>query len=934
MDNDALQFLVFWSINDALHAEPLKRQLDELQACGIQGVVFHPRYYPDHPPYMSQDYLDVLSEVILYARSIGMIFWIYDENGWPSGTASGQVIARHPELVCEWLEWTGDHSGQQNQTVIRSRSAVSSLDREATKAFIEITHEGYRKGLQPKAFEYVTGFFSDEVGFLDGHSVSVEKGGVPWYRELPERYRIRYGEALEPLLPLLFIEEEEWERNRTAANARQPALTAAGKESFAAGDNGRAADAISAHYYHYSSSTGQHDRPLGRAQELRIRYWELLTDALIEGFYRPIAEWCARHGKLFTGHLKGEENPFFQLPHSGSCFSVLQGLTLPGIDALERYPGNDFYPRMVHSISMQQGRSGCLAEAHGGSGWGVTPATFSRYMLWLAGHGLRQLVLHLSQYELGSQAVHDWPPSLPLHLSWRKAFPAVLQSIRERVQQLPDLRSEQPELLIVTPTRGVMAYFQPDEAMVINVHDGDGVPDTPAGRISNSFMELVECCHQAGVHYEFTEERTLEETAIVKKGSVCIGARSYSRVMLASGCVWQAQEGDSHRTLIDRMIEAGITLIEPDDLYLYASSRNKAEQGKYDTLAVTDHPEKRVRYADLTPVVAAQSPWIMTRPASNSFTLYWEDKDSGWWSTRVKMDGDSLASQAALFQLVMLDQPLAVMINDQYIAVDQKGNTESTKRPYRYGIEASLLGGREDLHISVQMEPMAEPDPVAFLEGEFLVYSDTPYRPKDERQCYTSGPLRITGMPNKQNNQTIILDPGSLIESGFPFYSDSVEMSATLSVSMDELKEGSEALYLQLTGVDADAAYIQIDGQSAGYCWAPDWKIELPSEIGEAAPTSNANGKNWHDSETTEILLEITVELIPSTYNRYGPHLHRDGDRHVVSPDQYRGIKNFADDPDAPSCTRGEDYHFVNCGITGEVRLLRGRSFPADIKVT
>ena len=48
-----MKFLSFWSINDSVRAEPLCRQMAEMQAHGIEGVVFHPRFYPGDPNYMT-----------------------------------------------------------------------------------------------------------------------------------------------------------------------------------------------------------------------------------------------------------------------------------------------------------------------------------------------------------------------------------------------------------------------------------------------------------------------------------------------------------------------------------------------------------------------------------------------------------------------------------------------------------------------------------------------------------------------------------------------------------------------------------------------------------------------------------------------------------------------------------------------------------------
>lgn len=107
----------------------------------------------------------------------------------------------------------------------------------------------------------------------------------------------------------------------------------------------------------------------------------------------------------------------------------------------------------------------------GGSGWGVSPESFTNYCLWLASHGTQQFVLHLNQLKLNTKAVQDWPPSMPSHLTWKNAFPALLASIKAQAALLPDLKAK-PDVLIVTPTRGIMAAFDPRDSMQMNEHDG------------------------------------------------------------------------------------------------------------------------------------------------------------------------------------------------------------------------------------------------------------------------------------------------------------------------------------------------------------------------------------------------------------------------------------------------------------------------------
>ncbi len=338
--------------------------------------MFHPRYYPDQPGYLGDEYLGIVSEVILHAKEVGLAFWLYDENGWPSGTVGGQLLEKYP---ADMQHWAGlyrerpehvlaefEHEGRRwylgDQVCDHG---VDYLNPDVARHFIEMTYERYRQGLAPEAWDYVEAIFSDEPEFGLGHAYEAlpKDGAIPWTPRLPELWRARHGEDLEPLLPLLFFPGEG-------------------------------------------------------AAALRVKFWELLTDLFNASFVRPIDEWCRAQGKRFTAHVKGEEHPLFQIPTSGSCHQFFRSLALPGIDALERFPANNFYPRQVSSAARQFGDGRCMVEAFGGSGWGGTPEDLERYLLWLGRHGLTDFVMHLSQYRLDSAAMHDWPPSQPLHLTW------------------------------------------------------------------------------------------------------------------------------------------------------------------------------------------------------------------------------------------------------------------------------------------------------------------------------------------------------------------------------------------------------------------------------------------------------------------------------------------------------------------------------------
>ena len=221
----AIRFYTFWAINAALDQNRLRRQLDQFRAAGFDGVVWHPRFYPNDPPYLGERYLQEVSDAILHAKSIGLAFWIYDEDGWPSGTVGGQLLKKFPQDAQRWADLVTEkpehclaefeQDGKKWFLAEHIGAGVDYFNPELARHFIELTHERYRTGLKPEAWAYVEAIFCDEPEFGLGHAYdSLSKhGAIPWTPKLTEIFRQRYGEDLLPLIPQLFFPAENVRRD-------------------------------------------------------------------------------------------------------------------------------------------------------------------------------------------------------------------------------------------------------------------------------------------------------------------------------------------------------------------------------------------------------------------------------------------------------------------------------------------------------------------------------------------------------------------------------------------------------------------------------------------------------------------------------------------------------------------------------------------------
>jgi hypothetical protein len=191
--------------------------------------------------------------------------------------------------------------------------------------------------------------------------------------------------------------------------------------------------------------------------------------------------------------------------------------------------------------------------------------------------------------------------------------------------------------------------------------------------------------------------------------------------------------------------------------------------------------------------------------------------------------------------------------------------------------------------------------PFVWLRGQFSVRSETPFVPGPGGVLQTDGPFYLTPCTTcfqlvtppiaRSGGPLHATSPPSgrcreLVSSGYPFSRSPMTVETRIDAATLSAKTR-----LRLDGVAADAARILVNRPEIGVEFGPQWELPIPVLSPSASQT-------------------LRLDLIPSTFNFFGPHHHVDGDRHVVSPDQFSGKKNFADRPDAPDPTRVKAWHF------------------------
>ncbi len=97
-----------WAWNVPVTREGIRTRIDSMKEAGIRAFYILP-LPPEFrstrmitslsPAYLSDDFFDLVRYAVEYAAGEGMRCWLYDEGGWPSGGACGQVTKALPDTV-------------------------------------------------------------------------------------------------------------------------------------------------------------------------------------------------------------------------------------------------------------------------------------------------------------------------------------------------------------------------------------------------------------------------------------------------------------------------------------------------------------------------------------------------------------------------------------------------------------------------------------------------------------------------------------------------------------------------------------------------------------------------------------------------------------------------------------------------------------------
>jgi len=471
----------FWSWNDKLDPEELRRQIRVMHELKMRGFFMHARGGLE-TEYLSDEWFDCIRACVDEAKKLGMEAWSYDENGWPSGFAGGILLKDKAnwatfvkyetseefptdetvlgvyvinDSLCRRV--TAPEEGVKEYAIVRQgwdESYVDTMDPSITEKFIQATHEEYKKRIGFS--DVMPGFFVDEPQYY--------RWATPWSNTMPEQFKKAYGYDVLDLLPALFVDFEG-------------------------------------------------------AEEFRWDYYRLCHELFTKGFIKTVYEWCEENGCKLTGHAVEESTIHGQMWCCGGVMPFYQYEHIPGVDYLSRNIASDIACRQLNSVIAQTGRKKALSEMFAACGWDVSPNELKRIADLQYVNGVNVMCQHLYPYSIRGQRKTDYPCFYSEHLPWQKHM-AQFNEYYNNLGYILSRGREQARVLVIHPIHSAYLTYKRKE-------DAKSVKE-----LQDDLFALNSMLSNNQIPYHFGDECMMADMAKAHGAKIRIGLCEYDYVVV------------------------------------------------------------------------------------------------------------------------------------------------------------------------------------------------------------------------------------------------------------------------------------------------------------------------------------------------------------------------------------------------------------------
>lgn len=362
-----------WNWNAPITKDGITERLDSFVKAGIKSLYILPlpkdfrpnwlRTFLD-PEYLTPEFFELVSFALHEAKARGIMTWVYDEGGWPSGGAAGLTFRQNSDAIL-YKPSAREVKLNCDQRFVPEEGFIALFDgkRRLPNDYI------------PSRSVTLTAYYSEPVilnwNRIDGTS---ETATDTFIKNTYEAYKASIGDLFGDDMPIFFTDEPGLHRDTLAKGLYDKFMDEYGYDIrdyiYVILNDG--ADAVT-------------------EDEIRARIdWATLTGKLFrENTYQKLHDWCENNGVYYSGHLDFDNRPWGGVANLYfSHIDCLRKFHVPGIDVIweqirspkvangavdDETLGYGFFPRLAQSAARVEGRNLALTESFSIYGDGITP---------------------------------------------------------------------------------------------------------------------------------------------------------------------------------------------------------------------------------------------------------------------------------------------------------------------------------------------------------------------------------------------------------------------------------------------------------------------------------------------------------------------------------------------------------------------------------
>ncbi|MCL2814249.1 MAG: hypothetical protein FWD23_06590 [Oscillospiraceae bacterium] len=330
-----------------------EEKIDSLGYAGIVGNVPYGRGYPNDENEWKQTEQGFRSFV-----DKGMYTWIYDEKGYPSGSAGGAVIDENPEFVAEGLYcyeyWRTLNGPMHYRSDVPGdklfRAMLLPLDGGEAIDATHFLNEKNTLHMEIPKGEYHLFMMSSRRLFDGTHAAES-------YSEPRDYISLNDKKATEAFISVTHDKyaerlSDEFGKGVLAFFTDEPSLISwnirSGVYPIVPWHRDFPAEFMAAYGYPIELAVVAVVTKRGPAYvKRRCDFWEFVGESVAENFFGTIQNWCRAHGLKSSGHLLEEERLQAHVYNYGSLYKCVKRMDWPGIDQLDSEPQRLMNPHAI-----------------------------------------------------------------------------------------------------------------------------------------------------------------------------------------------------------------------------------------------------------------------------------------------------------------------------------------------------------------------------------------------------------------------------------------------------------------------------------------------------------------------------------------------------------------------------------------------------------